>query len=87
MISGSVLYRNRQNKSFENIAEFRYLGTMVVNGIYIHSEVQRRINLQTVRFNLVAIFLSLSRNMKIKIWKPIILLVTYHCEALFVTLE
>jgi hypothetical protein len=59
MIAGSLLYGNRQNKSFENVAEFRCLGTMVANGIYIHSEVQRRIHLQTVRFHLVGIFLSL----------------------------
>jgi hypothetical protein len=62
MITGSLLYGNRQNKSFENVAELRCLGTTITDGIYIHIEVQRRLNLQTVRFNLVGIFLPL-------IWK------------------
>jgi hypothetical protein len=34
MITGSLLYGYRQNKSFENVAEFRCFGRTVANGIY-----------------------------------------------------
>jgi hypothetical protein len=67
MITGSLVYGYRQNKLFENITEFRCFGTAAANRIYIHSEVQRRINLEIVRFHSVGFFCPVSRNMKIKI--------------------
>jgi hypothetical protein len=73
------------NRCFENVAQFRYLGTTITNQNLIQEEIKRRLNSGNACYHSVQNLLSsrlLSRNIKIRIYKTIILpLVLCGCET------
>jgi PAS domain-containing protein len=79
------------NRYFENVVQFRYLGTTVTNQNLIQEEVKRRLNSGSVCYHSVQnVFPSrlLSKNIKIRIYKTIILpIVLYECETLSLTVR
>jgi hypothetical protein len=79
------------NRYFENVAQFKYLRTIITNQRLIHEEIKRRLNSGDACYHSVHNFLSsrlLSRNIKIRIYKTIILsVVLYGCETWSLTLR
>jgi hypothetical protein len=73
------------NRSFENVSQFKYLEMTVTNQNLIQEEIKRRLNSDNVCYHSVQNLLSsqlLSRNLKIRIYKTIILpVVLYGCET------
>jgi hypothetical protein len=72
------------NREFENVSQFKYLGTTITNHNLIQEEIKRRMNSGNACCNLVQNLLSshlFSKNVKIRIYKTIILpVVLYGCE-------
>jgi hypothetical protein len=70
--------------SFKNVSQFKYLGTEVTDQNLIQKKIKRRLNSGKACYHSVQNLLSsrlLSRNLKIRIYKTIILpVILYGCE-------
>ena len=73
------------NISFERVEEFRYLGKTLTKQNSIQEEIKSRLKSGNVYYHSVQIFLSfclVSKNLKIKIYRPVILsVVLCGCET------
>jgi hypothetical protein len=79
------------NSSIETVEEFEYLGTTLTNQNSIRAEIKSTLKLGSACYYSVQNFLSsrlLSKNLKIRIYRTIILpVVLYGCEAWSLTLR
>ena len=79
------------NSTFESVEEFKYLGTTLTNKNSIVEEIKSRLRSGNACYHSVQNLLSstfLSKNLKIKIYRNIILsVVLYGCEAWSLTLR
>ena len=79
------------NSSIERVEEFKYLGTTLTNQNSIQEETKSRLKLGNACYHSVQNLLSsnlLSKNLKIKIYRTIILpVVLYGCETWSLTLR
>jgi hypothetical protein len=79
------------NRYFENVTQFRYLGTTITNQNLIQEEIKRRLNSGNVCYHSVQNPLSsrlLFTNIIIRIYTILILpVVLYVCETLSVSLR
>jgi len=73
------------NSSIDRVEEFKYLGTMLTDQNSIQEEIKSRLKLGNTCYHSVQNLLSsrlLSKNLKIKIYRTIILpVVLYGCET------
>ena len=79
------------NSSIERVEEFKYFGTKLTNQNSIQEEIKSRLKLWNACYYSVQNLLSsrlLSKNLKVKIYKTIILpVVLYGCETWSLTLR
>jgi hypothetical protein len=89
--AGQNCYIKIANRSFEHVAQFRYLGTTITNQNLIRGKINRRLNFCNASYQSIQKLLFsrlLSKNIKIRIYKTIILtMVLYECEILSLTLR
>jgi hypothetical protein len=89
--AGQSSYVRAADKSFEKVAEFKYLGSTLTDHNCIHEEIRSRLNSGNACYHAVQNLLSsrlLSRYVKIKIYTTIILpVVLYGCETWSLTLR
>ena len=79
------------NSIFERVEEFKYLGTTLTNRNSIAEEIKSRLKLGNACYHSVQNLLSfrlLSKNLKMKIYRTVILpVVLYGCETWSLTLR
>src|SRR5215469_15321182 len=79
------------NSAIESVEEFKYLGVRLTDQNSIQEEIKRRLNLGNACYHSVQNLLSsrlLSKNLKIKIYRTLILpVVLYGCETWSLTLR
>ena len=89
--AGRIHSMKIDNSSFERVEEFKYLGTTLTNQNSIQVEIKSRLKLGNACYYSVQNLLSsrlLSKNLKIKIYRIIILpVVLYGCETWSLTLR
>src|SRR5215471_292417 len=82
---------HNMNSSFKRVEEFKYLGVTLTNQNSVQEEIKSGLKLGNACYHSVQNLLSstlLSKNLKIKIYRTIILpVVLYGCEAWSLTLR
>ena len=77
--------------NFEEVAEFKYLGALITNRNEIQKEIKHRLNSGNACYYALQRLLSsrlLSKNIKLKIYKTVILpVILYGCETWTLTLR
>jgi hypothetical protein len=72
------------NRAFENVSQFKYLGTTITNKNLIQSEIKKRLNFGNAYYHSVLSLFSsylLYRNIKLVYMKPILPVVHYGYET------
>jgi hypothetical protein len=89
--ASQIQYIKIANRSFENVSQFKYFRTTVTNQNLIQEEIKRRFNYGNACYHSVQSLLSsrlLSKNLKMRIYKTIILpVILYGFETWSLTLK